>query len=375
MDKDGVKDASQDNQASDAMMNANANASRESGIELHHPSSSGHSRPKARVTYGDVRHSAMSANIVSDGFHHTLPSGSFFHEKPLMSPVETEDLSRTWDYLVGHVGIKTLGTIVMKTTIQREQESRKKNDLKDTMQEILFPPPKNWKVDTEEERVRADIEERGRDLILLIDRRVKQARNIYRRQPPNRLPLSRGEYWELDVKMALGGTGFKRVNQGDIPENYPNLFLCTILETIWEGLEANSKWSESMEETWMKFLEYRRPRKSLCPSGRFSMRQSMRQSVRQSVRQTTRQSDPANSFNARPSTLDPSDFTFEEHREHRASSKSLDIAGIHDNLSYASGCFDGRPSADSAFLQQFNTQNLLPIPKPRSSFAKTVEEK
>ena len=58
------------------------------------------------MTYGDVRHSAMSANIVSDGFHHTLPSGSFFHEKPLMSPVETEDLSRTWDYLVGHVGIK-----------------------------------------------------------------------------------------------------------------------------------------------------------------------------------------------------------------------------------------------------------------------------
>ena len=46
------------------------------------------------------------SGAIIDAFHHTIPDKSFIREKPLMSHAETEEISRAWDYLVGHVGIK-----------------------------------------------------------------------------------------------------------------------------------------------------------------------------------------------------------------------------------------------------------------------------
>ena len=50
--------------------------------------------------------STASAKMVADSYYHTVTRKSLVHEQPLMTEDETEVISVSWDYLIGHVGIK-----------------------------------------------------------------------------------------------------------------------------------------------------------------------------------------------------------------------------------------------------------------------------
>ena len=45
-----------------------------------------------------------------------------------------------------------------------------------------------------------------------------QARDLLRRNPLKRLPLTRGEFWDLQIKLVLCGNGFKRVPIGELSD-------------------------------------------------------------------------------------------------------------------------------------------------------------